>query len=154
MGVLVCFFTLFLFFGPPGPRRSGCTAGNRKSRSVAPAGDCLSSRTTHACLCVLVCVCVRACVIYVSFEKKSSRLDFKAPRRASVRIKTPFFQKWWRRIQGHAILMMSSLTLARSLSLSHPQMSAVKFGEPGEVPSLLVVSNQRVYFLEITSEPQ
>lgn len=48
--------------------------------------------------------------------------------------------------------MMSSLSL--SLSLSHPQMSAVKFGEPGEVPSLLVVSNQRVYFLEITSEPQ
>lgn len=48
------------------------------------------------------------------------------------------------------------ITVARtlSLSLSHPQMSAVKFGEPGEVPSLLVVSNQRVYFLEITSEPQ
>ncbi|GLD63425.1 serine/threonine-protein kinase 11-interacting protein isoform X1, partial [Lates japonicus] len=32
------------------------------------------------------------------------------------------------------------------------QMSAVKFGEPGEVPSLLVVSNQRIYFLEMTSE--
>ncbi|XP_059183624.1 LOW QUALITY PROTEIN: serine/threonine-protein kinase 11-interacting protein [Centropristis striata] len=33
------------------------------------------------------------------------------------------------------------------------KMSAVKFGEPGEVPSLLVVSNQRIYFLEMTSEP-
>ncbi|XP_040888609.1 serine/threonine-protein kinase 11-interacting protein isoform X2 [Toxotes jaculatrix] len=32
------------------------------------------------------------------------------------------------------------------------KMSAVKFGEPGEVPSLLVVSNQRIYFLEMTSE--
>ncbi|XP_070786725.1 serine/threonine-protein kinase 11-interacting protein [Enoplosus armatus] len=34
------------------------------------------------------------------------------------------------------------------------KMSAVKFGEPGEVPSLLVVSNQRIYFLEMTSETQ
>ncbi|XP_073318442.1 serine/threonine-protein kinase 11-interacting protein isoform X2 [Pagrus major] len=34
------------------------------------------------------------------------------------------------------------------------KMSAVKFGEPGEIPSLLVVSNQRIYFLEITSETQ
>ncbi|XP_039997864.1 serine/threonine-protein kinase 11-interacting protein isoform X2 [Xiphias gladius] len=34
------------------------------------------------------------------------------------------------------------------------KMSAVKFGEPGEVPSLLVVSNQRMYFLEMTSEMQ
>lgn len=32
------------------------------------------------------------------------------------------------------------------------KMSAVKFGEPGEVPSLLVVSNLRMYFLEITSD--
>ncbi|XP_056286828.1 serine/threonine-protein kinase 11-interacting protein isoform X3 [Pseudoliparis swirei] len=32
------------------------------------------------------------------------------------------------------------------------KMSVVKFGEPGEVPSLLVVSNQRIYFLEMTSE--
>ncbi|XP_029373296.1 serine/threonine-protein kinase 11-interacting protein isoform X2 [Echeneis naucrates] len=34
------------------------------------------------------------------------------------------------------------------------KMSAVKYGEPGEVPSLLVVSNQRFYFLEMTSEMQ
>ncbi|XP_068575404.1 serine/threonine-protein kinase 11-interacting protein isoform X3 [Cebidichthys violaceus] len=34
------------------------------------------------------------------------------------------------------------------------KMSAVKFGEPGQVPSLLVVSNQRLYFLEMTSETQ
>uniref|UniRef100_A0A8C2XQ64 Serine/threonine-protein kinase 11-interacting protein n=1 Tax=Cyclopterus lumpus TaxID=8103 RepID=A0A8C2XQ64_CYCLU len=34
------------------------------------------------------------------------------------------------------------------------KMSAVKFGEPGQVPSLLVVSNQRIYFLEMTSEIQ
>ncbi|XP_042368999.1 serine/threonine-protein kinase 11-interacting protein isoform X2 [Plectropomus leopardus] len=34
------------------------------------------------------------------------------------------------------------------------KMSAVKFGEPGEVPSLLVVSNLRAYFLEMTSETQ
>ncbi|XP_034720239.1 serine/threonine-protein kinase 11-interacting protein isoform X2 [Etheostoma cragini] len=34
------------------------------------------------------------------------------------------------------------------------KMSAVKFGEPGQVPSLLVVSNQRIYFLEMTSETQ
>lgn len=32
------------------------------------------------------------------------------------------------------------------------KMSAVKFGDPGEIPSLLVVSNQRIYFLEMTSE--
>uniref|UniRef100_A0A669CBJ8 Serine/threonine-protein kinase 11-interacting protein n=1 Tax=Oreochromis niloticus TaxID=8128 RepID=A0A669CBJ8_ORENI len=32
------------------------------------------------------------------------------------------------------------------------KMSAVKFGEPGEVPSLLVVSNQHIYFLEMTSD--
>ncbi|KAK2857023.1 hypothetical protein Q5P01_005758 [Channa striata] len=32
------------------------------------------------------------------------------------------------------------------------KMSAVRFGEPGEVPSLLVVSNKRIYFLEMTSE--
>uniref|UniRef100_UPI0037E8D0BE serine/threonine-protein kinase 11-interacting protein n=1 Tax=Semicossyphus pulcher TaxID=241346 RepID=UPI0037E8D0BE len=32
------------------------------------------------------------------------------------------------------------------------KMSAVKFGEPGEVPSLLVVSNKRLYFLELMSE--
>ncbi|XP_023185719.1 serine/threonine-protein kinase 11-interacting protein isoform X4 [Xiphophorus maculatus] len=32
------------------------------------------------------------------------------------------------------------------------KMSAVKYGEPGEVPSLLVVSNQRLYFLEMTSD--
>ncbi|XP_051283900.1 serine/threonine-protein kinase 11-interacting protein isoform X2 [Dicentrarchus labrax] len=32
------------------------------------------------------------------------------------------------------------------------KMSAVKFGEPGEVPSLLVVTNQQIYFLEMTSE--
>ncbi|XP_029302086.1 LOW QUALITY PROTEIN: serine/threonine-protein kinase 11-interacting protein [Cottoperca gobio] len=32
------------------------------------------------------------------------------------------------------------------------KMSAVKFGEPGQVPSLLAVSNQRIYFLEMTSE--
>nr|XP_046238382.1 serine/threonine-protein kinase 11-interacting protein isoform X4 [Scatophagus argus] len=32
------------------------------------------------------------------------------------------------------------------------KMSAVKFGEPGEVPSLLVVSEQRMYFLEMASE--
>ncbi|KAK9523989.1 hypothetical protein VZT92_017860 [Zoarces viviparus] len=32
------------------------------------------------------------------------------------------------------------------------KMSAVKFGEPGQVPSLLVVSNQRIYFLEMMSE--
>uniref|UniRef100_A0A3P8P7H4 Serine/threonine-protein kinase 11-interacting protein n=1 Tax=Astatotilapia calliptera TaxID=8154 RepID=A0A3P8P7H4_ASTCA len=32
------------------------------------------------------------------------------------------------------------------------KMSAVKFGEPGEVPSLLVVSNRRIYFLEMTSD--
>ncbi|XP_012714356.2 serine/threonine-protein kinase 11-interacting protein isoform X1 [Fundulus heteroclitus] len=32
------------------------------------------------------------------------------------------------------------------------KMSAVKFGELGEVPSLLVVSNQRLYFLEMTSD--
>ncbi|XP_041638092.1 serine/threonine-protein kinase 11-interacting protein isoform X2 [Cheilinus undulatus] len=34
------------------------------------------------------------------------------------------------------------------------KMSAVKFGEPGEVPSLLVVSNKRIYFLEMMSETQ
>ncbi|XP_037552255.1 serine/threonine-protein kinase 11-interacting protein [Nematolebias whitei] len=34
------------------------------------------------------------------------------------------------------------------------KMSAVKFGESGEVSSLLVVSNQRIYFLEITSDVQ
>ncbi|XP_047432374.1 serine/threonine-protein kinase 11-interacting protein isoform X2 [Mugil cephalus] len=34
------------------------------------------------------------------------------------------------------------------------KMSAVKYGEPGEVPSLLVVSNQRIYFLEMTSDVQ
>ncbi|XP_026157934.1 serine/threonine-protein kinase 11-interacting protein isoform X2 [Mastacembelus armatus] len=34
------------------------------------------------------------------------------------------------------------------------KMSAVKFGEPGEVPSLLVLSDQRIYFLEMTSEMQ
>lgn len=34
------------------------------------------------------------------------------------------------------------------------QMSAVKSGQPEEVPSLLVVSKQRIYFLEITSESQ
>lgn len=32
------------------------------------------------------------------------------------------------------------------------KMSAVKLGEPGEVPFLLVVSNLRMYFLEITSD--
>ncbi|XP_007567647.1 serine/threonine-protein kinase 11-interacting protein isoform X2 [Poecilia formosa] len=32
------------------------------------------------------------------------------------------------------------------------KMSAVKYGEPGEVPSLLVVSNKRLYFLEMTSD--
>ncbi|MEQ2229333.1 hypothetical protein ILYODFUR_017786 [Ilyodon furcidens] len=32
------------------------------------------------------------------------------------------------------------------------KMSAVKFGESGEVPSLLVVSNQRLYFLEMKSD--
>ncbi|XP_029942141.1 serine/threonine-protein kinase 11-interacting protein [Salarias fasciatus] len=32
------------------------------------------------------------------------------------------------------------------------KMSAVKFGEPGEIPSLLVVSNRRIYFLEMTSD--
>uniref|UniRef100_UPI003AB0FC4F serine/threonine-protein kinase 11-interacting protein n=1 Tax=Centroberyx gerrardi TaxID=166262 RepID=UPI003AB0FC4F len=32
------------------------------------------------------------------------------------------------------------------------RMSTVKFGEPGEFPSLLVVSTQRIYFLEMTSE--
>ncbi|KAM9328061.1 serine/threonine-protein kinase 11-interacting protein isoform 2-T2 [Pholidichthys leucotaenia] len=32
------------------------------------------------------------------------------------------------------------------------KMSAVKYGEPMEVSSLLVVSNQRIYFLEITSD--
>ncbi|XP_033472184.1 serine/threonine-protein kinase 11-interacting protein isoform X1 [Epinephelus lanceolatus] len=32
------------------------------------------------------------------------------------------------------------------------KMSAVKFGEPGEVPSLLVVSNKQIYILELTSE--
>ncbi|XP_061571741.1 serine/threonine-protein kinase 11-interacting protein [Cololabis saira] len=35
---------------------------------------------------------------------------------------------------------------------SYLKMSAVKFGEPGEVPSLLVVSNQRIYFLEMRSD--
>uniref|UniRef100_A0A667WLF7 Serine/threonine-protein kinase 11-interacting protein n=1 Tax=Myripristis murdjan TaxID=586833 RepID=A0A667WLF7_9TELE len=40
-----------------------------------------------------------------------------------------------------------SQTLPNGLS-----MSTVKFGEPGEFPSLLVVSNQRIYFLEMTSE--
>lgn len=34
------------------------------------------------------------------------------------------------------------------------KMSAVKFGEPGEVPSLLVVSNLRMYFLELSSDTQ
>lgn len=34
------------------------------------------------------------------------------------------------------------------------QMSAVRFGELGEVPSLLVVSDRRIYFLEMTSENQ
>ncbi|XP_015229446.1 PREDICTED: serine/threonine-protein kinase 11-interacting protein [Cyprinodon variegatus] len=34
------------------------------------------------------------------------------------------------------------------------KMSAVKFGELGEVPSLLVVSNQRLYFLEMMSDVQ
>ncbi|XP_047210933.1 serine/threonine-protein kinase 11-interacting protein isoform X2 [Girardinichthys multiradiatus] len=34
------------------------------------------------------------------------------------------------------------------------KMSAVKFGESGEVPSLLVVSNQRLYFLEMKSDMQ
>ncbi|XP_013876160.1 serine/threonine-protein kinase 11-interacting protein isoform X2 [Austrofundulus limnaeus] len=34
------------------------------------------------------------------------------------------------------------------------KMSAVKFGESEEVSSLLVVSNQRIYFLEITSDTQ
>uniref|UniRef100_A0A3Q1K221 Serine/threonine-protein kinase 11-interacting protein n=1 Tax=Anabas testudineus TaxID=64144 RepID=A0A3Q1K221_ANATE len=32
------------------------------------------------------------------------------------------------------------------------KLSFVKFGEPGEVPSLLVVSDKRIYFLEMTSE--
>ncbi|XP_028255884.1 serine/threonine-protein kinase 11-interacting protein isoform X2 [Parambassis ranga] len=32
------------------------------------------------------------------------------------------------------------------------KMSAVKFGEPGEVPSLLVVSDKHIYFLEMTSD--
>lgn len=34
------------------------------------------------------------------------------------------------------------------------QTSAIRFGELGEVPSLLVVSDRRIYFLEITSEIQ
>ncbi|XP_026218660.1 serine/threonine-protein kinase 11-interacting protein isoform X2 [Anabas testudineus] len=34
------------------------------------------------------------------------------------------------------------------------KLSFVKFGEPGEVPSLLVVSDKRIYFLEMTSEMQ
>ncbi|XP_072303487.1 serine/threonine-protein kinase 11-interacting protein [Eucyclogobius newberryi] len=32
------------------------------------------------------------------------------------------------------------------------KMSTIRFGEPGEVPSLLVVSDLRIYFLEITSD--
>ncbi|XP_041834979.1 serine/threonine-protein kinase 11-interacting protein isoform X2 [Melanotaenia boesemani] len=35
---------------------------------------------------------------------------------------------------------------------SYLKMSAVKFGEPEEVPALLVVSNLRLYFLEMTSD--
>lgn len=34
------------------------------------------------------------------------------------------------------------------------QASAIRFGELGEVPTLLVVSDRRIYFLEITSEIQ
>ncbi|KAG8004487.1 Serine/threonine-protein kinase 11-interacting protein [Nibea albiflora] len=34
------------------------------------------------------------------------------------------------------------------------KMSAVKSGQPEEIPSLLVVSKQRIYFLEMTSESQ
>ncbi|KAM7375280.1 hypothetical protein PAMA_014398 [Pampus argenteus] len=34
------------------------------------------------------------------------------------------------------------------------KMSAVKYGEPWEVPSLLVVSDQQIYFMEMTSETQ
>lgn len=34
------------------------------------------------------------------------------------------------------------------------QTSAIRFGELGEVPTLLVVSDRRIYFLEITSEIQ
>ncbi|XP_028987169.1 serine/threonine-protein kinase 11-interacting protein isoform X2 [Betta splendens] len=34
------------------------------------------------------------------------------------------------------------------------KMSAVKFGEPGEVPCLLVVSDKQIYFLEMTCEMQ
>lgn len=46
------------------------------------------------------------------------------------------------------------ITSCSSLISLDPQMSAVKYGEPGEVPSLLVVSNQRFYFLEMTSDMQ
>ena len=38
-----------------------------------------------------------------------------------------------------------------SNSLVVLQMTTVKFGDPEEFPSLLVVSNQRIYFLEMTS---
>jgi hypothetical protein len=34
------------------------------------------------------------------------------------------------------------------------QMSTVRFGQLGESPSLLVVSNQRLYFLEMSSSTQ
>lgn len=46
------------------------------------------------------------------------------------------------------------ITSCSSLISLDPQMSAVKHGESGEVPSLLVVSNLRLYFLEMTSDAQ
>lgn len=50
-------------------------------------------------------------------------------------------------------LVLLSRVLNSGFSLC-VQMSAVRFGELGEVPSLLVVSDRRTYFLEMTSENQ
>lgn len=66
--------SLFAFFKPPAPRQSSDTVGNRKFRSLAPAGDVLSRREN----CVRACMRVwSTCHLRRNWADSTSKLPFK-----------------------------------------------------------------------------
>uniref|UniRef100_A0A672GBW2 Serine/threonine-protein kinase 11-interacting protein n=1 Tax=Salarias fasciatus TaxID=181472 RepID=A0A672GBW2_SALFA len=93
---------------------------------------------------------------YISREKQRRRYvlldDDPAALQALIDILSSVAEENRRRDSELSASRVRLQCLRCRAEFSRQGMSAVKFGEPGEIPSLLVVSNRRIYFLEMTSD--
>ncbi|KAM3585336.1 uncharacterized protein V6R79_014870 [Siganus canaliculatus] len=90
---------------------------------------------------------------YSTLDATPPGVDAQPPRRAASSDGLDLLSEDYQAVDHRLQLFLDVEVFEEEEELhSFLKMSFVKFGEPGEIPSLLVVSNQRIYFLEMTSE--